>query len=144
MSATVDATSLKHFFSQGKKIGKTEEDSVVVLSVEGRTHPVLVHYVNGIIPFLFTDSILCRIVVTFIVSNFPSEPVPDYVDAVCNTVKLIHSDELEGDILAFLTGSEEIDRAVSKLKEQITDECNKYCEYMSYITYVNAGAYLSI
>jgi len=48
---------------------------------------------------------------------------------VVNTVKSIHVDELEGDILAFLTGADEVDRAVSLLKEQISEECNKYCEF---------------
>ena len=58
------------------------------------------------------------------------EPVPDYVVAVVNTAKSIHLEEPEGDILAFLTGAEEVDRAVNLLKEQITDECNKYCKFI--------------
>jgi ATP-dependent RNA helicase DDX35 len=47
-----------------------------------------------------------------------SEPVPDYVKAVVDTAALIHEHEPLGDILAFLTGQEEVDRAVSLLKEQ--------------------------
>ena len=47
MSATVDAVSLKHFFNHRKKSGRTEEDMATILSAEGRTYPVLVHYVNG-------------------------------------------------------------------------------------------------
>jgi len=49
---------------------------------------------------------------------FISEPVPDYVKAVVDTAALIHEHEPLGDILAFLTGQEEVDRAVSLLKEQ--------------------------
>jgi HrpA-like RNA helicase len=47
-----------------------------------------------------------------------TEPVPDYVKAVVDTVTLIHEHEPSGDVLAFLTGQEEVDRAVSLLKEQ--------------------------
>jgi hypothetical protein len=53
-----------------------------------------------------------------------AEPVPDYVKAVVDTVALIHEHEPSGDILAFLTGQEEVDRAVSLLKEQVVNKDN--------------------
>ena len=37
------------------------------------------------------------------------EPVESYLDAVLRTVLQIHADEPEGDILAFLTGQDEIE-----------------------------------
>jgi HrpA-like RNA helicase len=50
-----------------------------------------------------------------------SEPVPDYVKALVDTVTLIHEHEPSGDVLAFLTGQEEVDRAVCLLKEQVVN-----------------------
>jgi ATP-dependent RNA helicase DDX35 len=52
---------------------------------------------------------------------FISDPVPDYVKAAVDTVTLIHEHEPSGDVLAFLTGQEEVDRAVSLLKEQVVN-----------------------
>ena len=37
------------------------------------------------------------------------EPVESYLDAVLRTVLQIHADEPEGDILAFVTGQDEIE-----------------------------------
>jgi hypothetical protein len=57
-----------------------------------------------------------------IVSEFSfAEPVPDYVKAVVDTVTAIHEREPPGDVLAFLTGQEEVDRVVNLLKEQVID-----------------------
>jgi len=67
------------------------KDSAVILSVQGRLYPVDVFYAN--------------------------EPVADYVKATVDTVLRIHETEDRGDILAFLTGYEEVDQAVSLLKE---------------------------
>ena len=47
-----------------------------------------------------------------------SEPVPDYVQGVVDTVLKIHKNEIHGDILAFLTGQEEVERAAGLLREQ--------------------------
>lgn len=43
--------------------------------------------------------------------------MPNYVTAVVETAMKIHKNEAPGDILAFLTGMDEVDRAVSLLKE---------------------------
>jgi ATP-dependent RNA helicase DDX35 len=43
--------------------------------------------------------------------------VADYVTGMVETVLKIHKAEAPGDILGFLTGQEEVDRAVSLLHE---------------------------
>lgn len=45
------------------------------------------------------------------------EPVPDYVQGAVDTVLKIHSKEPSGDILVFLTGQEEVERAIRLLNE---------------------------
>ncbi len=49
------------------------------------------------------------------------EPVDSYLDAVLRTVLQIHVDEPEGDILAFLTGQEEIET----LQRLIPERCHR-------------------
>lgn len=48
---------------------------------------------------------------------FILEPVANYVTSVIDTVLKIHENEEPGDILAFLTGLDEVDQAVSLLSE---------------------------
>lgn len=48
-----------------------------------------------------------------------SEPCPDYVKATVNTIVKIHRKEKTGDILAFLTGQDEVHQAISLLREHI-------------------------
>jgi ATP-dependent RNA helicase DDX35 len=67
---------------------------------------------------------LCKLYSVIITGFSISEPVPDYVKAVVDTVMVIHEHEPLGDVLAFLTGQEEVDRAVSLLKEQVVDSKN--------------------
>lgn len=93
-SATVDAEQLYRFFNQNSGKDKSQ-DTTVIMSVEGRLYPVDIHYVK--------------------------EPVPDYVKATVETVIKIHLHEPMGDILAFLTGQDEVDRAVGLLKEQVIE-----------------------
>lgn len=66
-----------------------------LLAVPGRTHPVEIFYTP--------------------------EPERDYLEAALRTVLQIHATEAEGDILLFLTGEEEIEDAVRKIKLE-TDE----------------------
>ena len=47
------------------------------------------------------------------------EPVDSYLDAVRRTILQIHVDEAQGDILAFLTGQEEIET----LQRLIPERC---------------------
>ena len=86
----MDAEELRNFFNSSKS-SKQETDTATILSVEGRLYPVDVYYL--------------------------SEPCADYVQSIVDTALKIHNTEPPGDILAFLTGMEEVDRAVSLLKE---------------------------
>lgn len=70
---------------------KKDKDSAVILTVEGRMYPVEVFY--------------------------RQEPVPNYVTGTVDTIMKIHKTERSGDILAFLTGQEEVLEAVDLLKE---------------------------
>lgn len=48
---------------------------------------------------------------------FSKTPESDYVEAAIRTAVTIHENEGEGDILAFLTGEEEIETACAKIAE---------------------------
>lgn len=87
-SATIDAEFFRNFFTL-----KSRPNSAVILSVEGKMYPVEHFYI--------------------------SEPCPDYVKETVNTVLKIHkkAGNKVGDILAFLTGQEEVLDAVQLLKE---------------------------
>lgn len=87
-SATIDAEFFKNFFTL-----KNQPKSAVILSVEGKMYPVETFYI--------------------------SEPCPDYVKQTVSTVLKIHKKERNkvGDILAFLTGQEEVLDAVQLLRE---------------------------
>ncbi|KAI7906044.1 P-loop containing nucleoside triphosphate hydrolase protein [Cokeromyces recurvatus] len=67
-------------------------DDAPLLSVPGRTFPVEIFYTP--------------------------EPERDYLEAAIRTCLQIHLSEPEGDILVFLTGEEEIETAVSKIRAE--------------------------
>ncbi|XP_013417202.1 probable ATP-dependent RNA helicase DHX35 [Lingula anatina] len=90
-SATMDAEEFKDFFNTNET-GDSRNDTAAVLSVEGRMFPVDVHY--------------------------SLDPVPNYVKATVETAIKIHHNEKPGDILAFLTGMEEVEQVVSLLIEE--------------------------
>ncbi|XP_053527263.1 probable ATP-dependent RNA helicase DHX35 [Artibeus jamaicensis] len=90
-SATLDAQKFRDFFNQNETSDPTR-DTCVTLTVEGRTFPVDVFYLQS--------------------------PVPDYIKSTVETVMKIHQTEGDGDILAFLTGQEEVETVVSTLIEQ--------------------------
>lgn len=69
-------------------------DGAPLMSVPGRTHPVEIFYTP--------------------------EPERDYLEAAIRTVIQIHMcEEVEGDMLLFLTGQEEIEEACKRLKREI-------------------------
>ncbi|XP_047627052.1 probable ATP-dependent RNA helicase DHX35 isoform X1 [Phacochoerus africanus] len=90
-SATLDAEKFRDFFNQNDTSDPTR-DTCVILTVEGRTFPVDIFYLQS--------------------------PVPDYIKSTVETVMKIHQTEGDGDILAFLTGQEEVESVVSMLIEQ--------------------------
>lgn len=94
-SATIDAEFFKKFFTI-----KSNPNSSIILSVEGKMYPVDQFYIR--------------------------EPCADYVKETVSTVLKIHQKESNkvGDILAFLTGQEEVLDAVRLLKEHTQEWSN--------------------
>ncbi|KXZ50497.1 hypothetical protein GPECTOR_16g672 [Gonium pectorale] len=102
-SATLEAERLRQFFdttaitaaatatTTAWAPGSDPDRSPAVLTVEGRTHPVQVHYLEA--------------------------PAPDYVTAAVEAAVDIHCEDVPGDVLIFLTGQEEVQSAVSLLEE---------------------------
>uniref|UniRef100_A0A3B4YXC3 RNA helicase n=1 Tax=Seriola lalandi dorsalis TaxID=1841481 RepID=A0A3B4YXC3_SERLL len=90
-SATLDAKKFHDFFNLNET-ADPNKDTCGILTVEGRTFPVDVFYTVS--------------------------PVPDYVKATVETVMKIHETEDDGDVLAFLTGQEEVEKVVSLLQDQ--------------------------
>ena len=86
-SATMDAEALRDFF----EMGTPDNPSATILSVEGRTFPVETFYLR--------------------------EPVANYLHATVDTVLKIHRTQPLGDVLAFLTGQEEVDHVCQLLGE---------------------------
>lgn len=93
-SATLEADLFRDFFNDNPS-GDKDKDTATILSVEGRTYPYDVF--------------------------FAEEPVPDYIAATVDTVVSIHRDNGPGDVLAFLTGQEEVDDVVKRIKERLED-----------------------
>jgi ATP-dependent RNA helicase DDX35 len=91
-SATMDADMFKKFFEDG------DVSSSAILSIEGRTFPVTIHNIN--------------------------EPVSDYVDYAFRTALDIHAKTSieSGDILIFLTGQDEIELLISKVRENFGED----------------------
>ncbi|XP_007932942.1 probable ATP-dependent RNA helicase DHX35 [Orycteropus afer afer] len=87
----VNGENFRDFFNQNETSDPTR-DTCVILTVEGRTFPVDIFYLQS--------------------------PVPDYIKATVETVVKIHQTEGDGDVLAFLTGQEEVEAVVSMLIEQ--------------------------
>ncbi|XP_048253674.1 probable ATP-dependent RNA helicase DHX35 [Haliotis rufescens] len=90
-SATLNAEEMRDFFNSND----TKEplnDTATILTVEGREFPVDIHYLL--------------------------DPHPDYLKATVETVMKIHFNQREGDVLAFLTGQEEVQRVVSMLIDE--------------------------
>ncbi|WYZ37476.1 hypothetical protein EsH8_II_000982 [Colletotrichum jinshuiense] len=83
--------------TEGSKLETANDDNEkgAIISLEGRTYPV---------DTLYLDS-----------------PAEDYVEKAISTVFDIHTQELEGDILVFLTGREEIDYAVQAVADRLLD-----------------------
>jgi ATP-dependent RNA helicase DDX35 len=106
-SATLQAEEFLNFFTKdvakeaSKKSAKptTDEnqDKEVgrIVSIEGRTFPIDILYLE--------------------------KPTEDYIETAISTVMDIHASEPDGDILVFLTGREEIDKAVQAVADRLLD-----------------------
>ncbi|KAJ5112193.1 ATP-dependent RNA helicase DHX35 [Penicillium argentinense] len=99
-SATLQAEDFLEFFAD-EEFNPDAEPSELggsvgrIISLEGRMYPV---------DTLFLES-----------------PTEDYVERAVKTVFDIHTQEAEGDVLLFLTGREEIDRAIQMISERAAD-----------------------
>ena len=94
-SATLQAEDFLRFFSRDQpgENGDAAENSVGrIISLEGRMYPVDTMYLE--------------------------EPADDYIERAVTTVFDIHASEPDGDILVFLTGREEIDRALQLIADR--------------------------
>lgn len=91
-SATLDADFFQNYLNLKKDANSS--DTSVILEVEGRSFPIETFYLN--------------------------KPVPCYVKETVETIMKIHRKKLDGGILAFLTGQDEI--------KQATDLLNKHME----------------
>ena len=81
----------KNFFeTNSRSSSHPENDTAVIMTVEGRAYPVDIHYAR--------------------------QPVASYVTSTVETVLAIHRDGGPGDVLAFLTGQEEIEKAISEIR----------------------------
>ncbi|VDN06380.1 unnamed protein product [Thelazia callipaeda] len=89
-SATLDAVLFRDFFELNDTNDKSR-DVASILSVEGRAHPVTVYYTKN--------------------------PVSDYMQKTVETVLRIHKNEYPGDVLAFLTGQDEVESVTKQLIE---------------------------
>ncbi|RDL39150.1 uncharacterized protein BP5553_03490 [Venustampulla echinocandica] len=95
--AAPDAVTLDELISQGGANPKSVDSTLggpvgQIISIEGRMFPVDILYLEA--------------------------PTEDYVEKAVQTVFDIHTQELDGDILVFLTGREEIDTAVQAISER--------------------------
>ncbi|AEO61623.1 hypothetical protein MYCTH_2311958 [Thermothelomyces thermophilus ATCC 42464] len=96
-SATLQAEDFRNFFSEPKEQkegpdGKQNDDIASIISLEGRTYPIDILYLET--------------------------PTENYLEKAISTVFEIHTNEPKGDILVFLTGREEIDQAVQAVAER--------------------------
>lgn len=94
-SATLQAEEFLRFFSEDVDDAnqpKGAEKIGSIISLEGRTHPIDILYLES--------------------------PTEDYVEKAISTVFDIHTSEPTGDILVFLTGRDEIETAVQAVSER--------------------------
>ncbi|KAI1712890.1 helicase associated domain (HA2) domain-containing protein [Ditylenchus destructor] len=92
-SATIDAELFRDYFELNETNDR-EKDTATIISVEGRAFPVEIFYTKV--------------------------GVPDYVQATIEKVLNLHRSEGPGDILCFLTGQDEVERACDALRQAAT------------------------
>lgn len=97
-SATLDSKKFVDFFNFRKLLNK-KDDTSIAISVEGRSYPVDIFYLQT--------------------------PAPNYVNMCVDSVIDIHKTEESGDILVFLTGQDEVENVIKLLKSAIKDLSKK-------------------
>ncbi|KAI7496114.1 ATP dependent RNA helicase [Hortaea werneckii] len=92
-SATIEAESFLRFFAtDDEEIGQDQRTARIV-SIEGRAFPVDIHYLT--------------------------DPCEDYLERAVHTVFGIHTSEPAGDVLVFLTGRDEIEKALQRVADRL-------------------------
>lgn len=91
-SATIDAEDFLEYFNSNADGQDRSQDDAIIVSLEGRTHPVEIAYLET--------------------------PSPNYVETAIQTVFDIHMKEPKGDILVFLTGREEIEECCQEIADR--------------------------
>jgi len=96
------------------------------MTIEGRAYPVDIHYLQRLEMLYFgfpnTDQLTHSSPFTpFHPPLFPSvllphRPVANYLTATTETVLSVHREGKPGDVLAFLTGQEEVEKTVAELR----------------------------
>ena len=92
-SATIEAEHFLQFFAgDGEDVGE-DQKTARIISIEGRAFPVDIHYLT--------------------------DPCEDYLERAVHTVFDIHTSEPAGDILVFLTGRDEIEKALQLVADRL-------------------------
>ena len=101
---------------------KNDVNSVGILSVEGRNHSIEVFYLR--------------------------DPVANYIKATVETCLQIHFGDHDGDILAFLTGQDEVKEAVSLLIENLKSRQlqgnKKYLKVLPFYSTLSASEQMKV
>ena len=101
-SATLQAENFLNYFRRTASVDRqsqSEDHLGTIISLEGRAYPVDIHYLT--------------------------QPTEDYVEETVRTVFRVHVQEQPGDILVFLTGREEIDRAIQMIADEAAETIGK-------------------
>ncbi|KAI6861427.1 ATP dependent RNA helicase [Hortaea werneckii] len=92
-SATIEAEHFLQCFAAGDEDIDEDQKTARIVSIEGRAFPVDVHYLT--------------------------DPCEDYLERAVHTVFDIHTSEPAGDILVFLTGRDEIEKALQLVADRL-------------------------
>ncbi|KAI7483869.1 ATP dependent RNA helicase [Hortaea werneckii] len=92
-SATIEAEHFLQFFAADDEDIGEDQKTARIVSIEGRAFPVDIHYLT--------------------------DPCEDYLECAVRTVFDIHTSEPAGDILVFLTGRDEIEKALQLVADRL-------------------------
>ena len=110
-SATIDAQAFLDFFVPNNRTGKKrrwdDPDRGTILSVDGRLHPVDTLYLTA--------------------------AVSDYIRCTVETALQIHDSEGGGDILAFLSSGEDIDKAIKLAEDTLQQNASSNKRQLAFL-----------
>ena len=108
-----DVSQLFKNFFETNTSRDPSKDTATILTVEGRVFDVQLNYVKRLEN---CTSMAPSLISLFLLFPLLPRPVANYVTSTVETVLALHREERAGDVLAFLTGQEEVETAVSQLK----------------------------